>query len=159
MQISVINCFSSSNIFSCFFTSFSRPWNQIIEYFTEWIMMITLWRMYWLMDQKLIMPSLSLKSVCCTELIKQDLIWHANPAVYDLAWKQKQDKHYDLSCDYCLELNQPASLVRARRHVPPSQMFSPSLHCRPLQLLTLSWTPPFSKFNRPKWLLLSHGCP
>ena len=96
MQISVINCFSSSNIFSCFFTSFSRPWNQIIEYFTEWIMMITLWRMYWLMDQKLIMPSLSLKSVCCTELIKQDLIWHANPAVYDLAWKQKQDKHYDL---------------------------------------------------------------
>ena len=61
--------------------------------------MITLWRMYWLMDQKLIMPSLSLKSVCCTELIKQDLIWHANPAVYDLAWKQKQDKHYDLSCD------------------------------------------------------------
>ena len=98
MQISVINCFSSSNIFSCFFTSFSRPWNQIIESFTEWIMMITLWRMYWLMDQKLIMPSLSLKSVCCTELIKQDLIWHANPAVYDLAWKQKQDKH---RCSHC----------------------------------------------------------
>ena len=64
MQISVINCFSSSKIFSCFFTSFSRPWNQIIESFTEWIMMITLWRMYWLMDQKLIMPSLSLSSLC-----------------------------------------------------------------------------------------------